>query len=101
MRMLQRSAGGFSVILEEQNILEAAVFFEIENTIAEGPEHVFNSFRRKRRESRGVFRGFDDDFVSADAVHLVEHAFGLLVQIALDAERRKFIGNDTDGPARS
>ena len=41
----------------------------------------------------------DNDFVRADAVHLVEHAFGLLVEIAFDAERGELIGDYANGPA--
>ena len=43
---------------------------------------------------------FDDDFMGADAVHLVEHAFGLAVQVALNAQRRELVGNDANGPTR-
>jgi len=47
-----------------------------------------------------VTRGFDDDFVSADAVHTVEHAVGLAVERAFDAESGELVGDDTDGPTR-
>ena len=77
--MLERGAGGFSVILEEQDVFEAAIFFQVENAVAEGPEHVFDALGWELREGHVVVGRFDDDFVGADAVHLVEHAFGLLV----------------------
>jgi hypothetical protein len=35
-----------------------------------------------------------------DTVHLVEHAVGLPVKVAFDAERRKLIGDDPQVPAR-
>ena len=35
--VLERGSGCFSVVLEEQNVLEAPIFLEIENAIAEGP----------------------------------------------------------------
>ena len=44
---------------------------------------------------------FNDNFVSADAVHLVEHAFGLLVEVAFDAERREFVRDYSNCPAGS
>src|ERR1700687_4056213 len=39
--------------------------------------------------------------MGADAIHLVKHAFGLLIQIALDAEGRELVRNDADRPTRS
>ena len=44
---------------------------------------------------------FDDDLVSADAIHLVKHALGLLIQIAFDAKRRKLVWNHADRPTRT
>ena len=40
----------------------------------------------------------DDHFVRADTVHLVEHALGLTVQVALNAQRGEFVGHNPDGP---
>src|ERR1700674_4184323 len=39
--------------------------------------------------------------MGADAIHLVKHAFGLLIQIALDAEGRELVRNDANRPTRS
>src|SRR5439155_21735858 len=58
-----------------------------------------NLFGRKRRQSGVVIVGFNDDLVSAHAVHFVEHAFGLAVQISLNTKGRKFIRDDTHRPA--
>src|SRR4029077_583686 len=101
VRVLQRGSGRFSVILEEQNVFEAPVFLEVENTIAEGPQNVFDSLRRKRRQGGVVVGRFDDDFVGADAIHLVKHAFGLFIQIALDSEGRELVRNNADRPTRT
>ena len=35
--VLERGAGCFSVVLEEQNVLEASIFLKIENAITLGP----------------------------------------------------------------
>src|SRR5229473_2598011 len=43
---------------------------------------------------------FDDDLVRTDAVHPVEEPFAFPVQVSLDAQRRKFIGNHSHLPAR-
>ena len=46
--MLQRRAGGFAVIFENQNVLEAFVFFEVENAVAEGPKDVLDALDWQR-----------------------------------------------------
>src|SRR6202040_4313593 len=51
-------------------------------------------------EAGVVVRGFDNDFVGTDAVHAVEHALGLAVEITLDSERRELVGDYAYGPAR-
>src|SRR2546426_9619698 len=99
--MLERGTGGFAVILENQDVLETAVLLEVENTVAEGPEHVFDALGRQRAQAGVVVRGLDNDLVRSDAVHLVEHALGLAVQIALDAEGRELVGNHAHRPARA
>src|SRR5581483_10512796 len=98
--MLERSPRGLSMVLENQDVLEAAVFLQIQDTVAKGPQNIFDSLGRQRREAGIMIRRFNDDFVSADAVHLVEHAFGLAIQIAFDSQGREFVGNDAYGPAR-
>src|SRR5215471_12740433 len=42
---------------------------------------------------------FDDDFVGADAVHLVVHALALAIEVALNAEDGELIGHDANAPA--
>src|SRR5262249_53949779 len=69
-----------------------------ENAIAKGPQHIFDSLRRQRGE-RGVVVGrFDDDLMRAYAVHLVEHSFGLLVEIAFDDQRGELVRDDAHRP---
>jgi hypothetical protein len=97
--MLDGSAGGFTVILEDEDVAEALVVFEVEHAIAVGPEDVFDSARLERGESGHVVGSFDNDFMRADAVHFVEQAFAFAIEIAFDAESGEPIGNDTDVPA--
>ena len=47
-----------------------------------------------------MIRRFNDHFVRADAVHLVEQAFAFAVQIAFDPQRGKFIRDHAHVPAR-
>ena len=46
-----------------------------------------------------VERAFDDDFVGADAVHLVVDAVAALVEVALDLQGGKLVGHDAHAPA--
>src|SRR5205085_12223668 len=71
MGMFERRAGGFAVVFENQDVLEAAVFLQVENAVAEGPEDVFDPFGREGGEAGVVVGGLDDDLMRADAVHLV------------------------------
>ena len=51
MRVFKRSARRFAMIFENQNVFEAAVFLQIENAVAEGPQHIFNALRRQRSQA--------------------------------------------------
>ena len=101
MRMLERRPCGLAVIFENQNVLKAPVLFQIENAITESPENVFDTLGWQRRQTGIVIGSFNDHFMRANAVHLVEHAFGLAVQIAFDAQCRKLIRNYAHCPART
>src|ERR1700674_556720 len=96
--MLERSACGFSVILENQDVLEPPVFLEIQNAVAEGPKHVFDALGRQRRQAGIMIRRLDNEFMGADPVHLVEQAFGLPVEVPLNAQRRKLVGDNSHRP---
>jgi len=96
--VFKRGTGGFAMVLENQDVLEAAVFFEIEDAVAEGPEYVFDALGGEIGQAGVVIRGFDDDFVRANAVHAVKHALGLAVEIALDAKCGELVGNHAHCP---
>src|SRR5438270_10054143 len=101
MRVLNGSAGGLAVVLENQNVFQAAIFLQVKNAVAKSPEHIFDLFRRKRRECPIVLVGFYHYLVGSDTVHFVEHAFGLTIEITFNAERGKFVGYHADSPSRS
>src|SRR5579864_14140 len=99
MSMLERSSGGIAMVLENQNVLEPAVFLQVKDAVAEGPQYVFDSLGRQLRKCRIVIIGFDNHFVRADAVHLVEHALGLAVQIAFNSQSGEFVRDHPHSPA--
>src|SRR5579863_4348782 len=98
--MLQRRSSRFSVILEDQNVFEPAILFQVEDAVSEGPKHVFDSLRWQGGKIGIMVGGLNDDFMSADVVHSVKHALGLAVKVALDSERRKLVGNHPHRPSR-
>src|SRR5882762_2662522 len=99
MGMLKRSASRVAMVLENQDVLEAAVFFQIQNSITVGPEDVLDLLRRKAGEARVVIGGFDNHFMRTDAVHAVEHTVGLAVERALNSEGWELVRNHAHRPA--
>src|ERR1700730_5761718 len=97
--MFERGAGGFSVVFENEDVAKTLVIFQIEHAVAIRPQHILNGALRKSRESSRVVRSLDDDFVGADAIHLVKQAFPVAIQVPFDAKRREFVGNHTYAPA--
>src|SRR5260370_38905780 len=93
--------GGFPVILENENVPEALVIFQVQHAVAVSPEHVFHGALWQSRQRRRMIRRLHDHFMSADSVHLVEEAFPFAVQIAFDAQRWEFVRYHSDTPARS
>src|SRR5215471_15709986 len=100
MRVLERRPGGFSVVLENQDVLKSPVLLQIENAVPKRPQHIFNTLWRQSREARVVIWRLDDDLVCADAIHLVEHALSLAVQRAFNAKRGKLVGHNSYRPTR-
>src|SRR5438128_2822033 len=98
MRMLERRPCGLAVIFENQNVLKAPVLFKIENAITESPENVCDTLGWQRRQTGIVIGSFNDHFMRANAVHLVEHAFWLAAQIAFDAQCRTLMRNAAYSP---
>jgi hypothetical protein len=99
MRVVQGRAGGPALVLEDQDIAETAVAFEVENAVPVGPEDLFDLAFGQVFEPEGVLRALDDDLVSADAVHPVVDPAPLAIETALDMEDGEFAGDDAHPPA--
>jgi hypothetical protein len=98
--VLERGAGRFAVIFEQENVAESAVVLQIQHAIAIGPENFLDGFLGHAGQREVVIRRFDDYFVRADAVHAVEKSIAFAIQAAFDAQRRKFIGHYAERPTR-
>src|ERR1700730_6371009 len=100
MSVLERGAGGFSVIFENQDVFETTILLEVKDAVAEGPKHVFDTLGRKVGQAGVVVGSFDYDLMRTDAVHAVKHALSLAIEVALDTERGELVGNHPHRPAR-
>src|ERR1700728_1800760 len=100
VRMLQRRSRGLAVVFEDQDVFEAAIFFQIEDAVPERPQNVFNAFGRQRGEAGGVVGRLNNDFVRPDSVHAIKHALRLAVERAFNTQSWKLIGHDANRPTR-
>src|SRR5580704_9647874 len=100
MSMLERGAGRLAVILEQQDVAEAAIVLQVEHAIAVSPENFLHRFLAQVRERLHVVGRFDDHFVRAHAVHAIEQAFALAIEAPFNSQSRKFIWHNAEGPAR-
>src|SRR5262245_44344992 len=98
--MLQRSACGFAMILENQNVPKPLVLFQVEHPVTEGPEHIFHGLLAKGRKSGVMIGCFDDDLVSTDSIHLVKESLALPIEISLDAQGWELVWDNPKHPAR-
>src|SRR5258708_60954 len=98
--MIDSRAGGFSVILENEDVTEALVILQVEHAIPIAPQNVLHSTLGQRGERRKMVGRLDDHFVRADSVHLVKETFAFAVQFAFDAQCGKFVWHHADAPAR-
>ncbi len=70
--MLERRSGRFAVILEQQDVAEAAVVLEIEHAVTISPQNFLDSLLRQRGHGELVVRRLDNYFVRANAIHAIE-----------------------------
>jgi len=100
MRMLHRRSRRFPMILENQNVPETLVVFQVQHAVPVSPQHVFHRALRERGQCCRVIRRFDHHLVGADSVHLVEQPFAFAVKIPFDSQRRKFVRHHAQLPTR-
>src|ERR1041384_4657070 len=66
MGVLERFTRSFTVVLENEDVLEPLVLLQVENTITECPKHVFNSLGREGSQTGNVLGGLDNNFMRPD-----------------------------------
>ena len=88
------------MVFENKNVLKTTVFFQVKNTVAKSPEYILDALYRQGRERGRVVWPLDHYLVGADSIHFVKHTFGLPVEVPLNSQRRKLIGDHPHRPAR-
>src|SRR5262249_23731518 len=63
------------------------------------PHHVLDRAGRQGGEVAVVIRRLDEQLMRADAVHDVVDALAMALEVPLDAQCRKLVGDDADAPA--
>src|SRR5579863_499569 len=99
MSMFERCAGGLTLVFEQQNIAQTPVLFKVFHTLPERPQYLLNRLLRKIRDAQRMLRPFDDDFMCADSLHLVEESFTFALQITFNPEHREFVGDHPQRPS--
>src|ERR1700686_2024830 len=93
-----RSSGCLAMIFEKEYVTQPRVALEVEASVAEGPEQIFDPLFRQFGERYFVFRAFDDDLVCANSTHLIVQALAHTVEHSLDAQRWRPVRNNAGGP---
>ena len=99
--VLQRRTGGRAVILEHQDVAEPDIALQVDDPLAERPQHPLDLRLGHRRQDLAVIGRLDDHFVRADPVHAIEEPLAFAIQIALDLQRRILVRHGTQVPAGS
>src|SRR5580692_1104471 len=98
MGVFERSASRFAMVLEQQNVAQAGIAFQVEDAIAESPKEIFDPLFGKIGERDFVVRTLDDHFVRAHAAHSVVETLALAIERSFDAKSRELIGNHAQIP---
>ena len=79
------------MILKNQNVAEAEILFQVQNPIAEGPQHIFHPLGRQVGKAVLMIGGLNDDFMGADPVTDVNSSvFGRVVNMRAGYSGRQF-----------
>jgi len=98
MAVLQGGPRRGALILKNQNVAKPKIFLEVQNPVAIGPQDILQPLGGEVGKTLFVVRGFDDDFVGADAVHAVIETEPFAAHVALHMQGGKFIGHHSHGP---
>src|SRR3972149_4407407 len=99
MGMFQGRAGCLAVVFEYEGITEPGVFFQVNDPVSPGPEHLLKLPGGYGREHVLMVRRFYDYLVRSDTAHLVIYAFAGPGKVSLYLKRRVFVRDNPSMPA--
>src|SRR6266568_6110870 len=91
-------AGKYAMVLENGDVLEPRVAFQVRNAVGTGSVKTLNLFILELREPPRVVAGLDDNLMSADRLHAVEDSLRLPPRIAFDVVQRIQVSHDAHLP---
>src|SRR2546423_3249680 len=97
--MLYRGSSRFAVVFKDEYVAEPPVLFQIQHTVAKSPKHVLGGLLINGGQGSLMIGSFNNDFMGANPIHLVKKALTLAIEIAFNAQGRKFIGDHPKVPA--
>src|SRR5215831_75337 len=99
MRVGEGGTGGFTVVLEEENIFQFQVSLEIYVAFPPAISNASNLLNRLLLKVNIVLRGVDKYFVSSIASSHLEHANAVEVDLWEDSKGWKLVWHHTSQPA--
>ena len=97
--MLEGGAGGASVIVEDQDMLECRVLRVVPRAIDVRLHDLFDLVTRQQRRRRSMIRTRDQHLASADGIALPEASQPMFLAVGFEAECGVKVGHDPDPPA--
>src|SRR2546423_15467301 len=99
--MLEGRAGGASVVVEDQDMLECRVLRVVTGAIDVRLHDLFDLVTRQQRRRRSMVRTRDQHPASAAGIALPEASPPIILPLGLEAECGGQGGHDRDPPALS
>src|ERR1043166_2959124 len=87
------------MVFENQNVFESAVLLQVQDSVTERPQHIFDTLQRHGVERFAMVRRLNHNFMRAHAVHLVKHSIRLPVQVSFNPQCGKFVGDHAQVPS--
>jgi hypothetical protein len=95
MGVFERGPCGQSMIFKDHHISKPWIPSQVDDSFPIGPEHILHCLERQGCKSFIMKGSLHDDFMGANAIHLIVNPFSLSFQFPLYPEGRKFVRNNS------